>query len=85
MTTVVAAAPAGPEDDGDEVVATHEPCACGASAAVVLIDDGESVWAVVRCPCGSFRPAAADGSPMAPVGDEEGHSAARRPTRGDRP
>jgi hypothetical protein len=85
VTAAVLAAPAGPEDDGDEVVATHEACACGASAAVVLIDDGESVWAGVRCQCGSFRPAAAYELPSAPVGDEEGHSAARRPTRGDRP
>jgi len=84
VTAAVVTAAAGPEHDGDEVVAGQEACACGASAAVVLIDDGESVWAVVLCPCRAFRPAAADELPTPPVGEQRNHSSPRRPTEGDR-
>lgn len=69
MSAGLIAAPAGPDDDGAEILAGREPCACGALAAVVLIDDGDTVWAAVRCPCRAFRPAAADTSPAAPVDD----------------
>ena len=85
MTAAMVAAPADPGDDGDEVLMGHEPCACGALAAVVLVDDDGSVWASVRCPCGAFRPAAADRSPAAPVGDEGMARPSRDARRGGRP
>jgi len=56
-----AAAFAVAEDDQDEVLAGHEPCACGALADVVLVEEEGAIAAVVRCGCGSFRPAAGEG------------------------
>lgn len=59
MTVALVAAPAGPEDDGDEVVLARERCRCGRLASVVLHHRDGDVWAGVRCGCGAFVPAAA--------------------------
>lgn len=57
MTAALVAAPAGPQDDGDEVVLDRKLCRCGRLAAVVLHHEDGDVWAAVRCGCGAFVPA----------------------------
>lgn len=84
MTAVPVAAPAGPEDDGDEVVLDRELCRRGRLAAVVLHHEDGDVWAGVRCGCGAFEPAAPDVSASAAVRSGRSRTMRGHPTEGGR-
>lgn len=58
MTVVISEAAS---EEGDEEIVDHALCVCGRLAAVVLVADEDSTSCSVRCPCGRFAPADAEG------------------------
>jgi hypothetical protein len=48
--------------EADDVVVERFRCACGRTAAVVLVFDDDSVSYVVRCSCGSPSPGTTEGA-----------------------